>query len=201
MTVTYAEEKTMNITKNDAEAALRDVGETGEYSQTLFHYQITSPYLLLWGVLWIIAGIVSVISPQNTGIGWLVVVTIGIIANGYLVASDARRFAESNIRRESLRYVAAVAVLTGFLTMTFVVFAPVSAVEIQTFITILIASIYMILGFWTGKLLSVVGADLAILVVIAYFFLPAYYPLIVSILGGAALIAGGLLMRKAEKVI
>ena len=191
----------MNITKNDAEAALRDVGETGEYSLTLFHYQITSPYLVLWGVLWIIAGIVSVISPQNTGIGWLVVVTTGIIANGYLVAGDARRFTESNIRREGIRYVAAVAVLTGFLTMTFVVFGPVSGVEIQTFITILIASIYMILGLWTGKLLSFVGIDLAILVVIAYFFLPAYFPLIVSILGGAALIAGGLLMRKAENLI
>ena len=191
----------MSITKNEAETALRDAEEAKERSLTLFGYEMASPYLLLWGVLWITAGIVSVISPQNTGIGWLVVVTIGIIANGYLVASDARRFAESNIRRESLRYVAAVAVLTGFLTMTFVVFAPVSGVEIQTFITILIASIYMILGLWTGKLLSAVGADLAILVVIAYFFLPAYYPLIVSILGGAALIAGGLLMRKAEKVI
>ena len=191
----------MNITKNEAEAALRDVGETGEYSLSLFHYEITSPYLLLWGALWIIAGIVSVLSPHNTGTGWLVVVIIGIIATGYLVAGDARRFAKNNAKGEGLRFLATVAVLAVFLTMTFVVFAPVSGVEIQTFITILIASIYMILGFWTGKLLSAIGADLAILVVIAYFFLPAHFPLIVSILGGVTLIIGGVMLRNAEKVI
>ena len=191
----------MNITKDDAAAALRDVGETGEYSLSLFHYGITSPYLLLWGALWIIAGIVSVLSPHNTGIGWLVVVTIGIIATGYLAVGDARRFAKHSARGEGLRFLATVAVLAAFLTMTFVVFAPVSGVEIQTFITILIAAIYMILGFWTGKLLSAIGADLAILVAIAYFFLPSHFPLIVSILGGVTLIIGGVMMRNAEKLI
>ena len=38
----------MNVTKNDAETALRDADRTGEHSLTLFHYELTSPYLLLW---------------------------------------------------------------------------------------------------------------------------------------------------------
>ena len=106
-------------------------------AQTLFHYELASPYLLLWGVLWIVAGIISVISPENTGIGWLIVDTIGIVASGYLVASDARRFDNVNVRNEGLRYGATAIVLGAFITMTFVVFAPVSGVEVQTFITIL----------------------------------------------------------------
>ena len=191
----------MKITTNDAETALRDVGETGEYSLSLFHYEISSPYLLLWGILWIIAGAISIISPEHTGTGWLVAVTTGIIASGYLVVRNARRFAKDDARMEGIRYALTVVVLTAFITMTFVLFAPVSGIEVQTFITILIASIYMILGFWTGKLLSAVGVDLAILVVIAYFFLPSHFPLIVSILGGVTLIIGGVLFRKAEKVI
>ena len=187
----------MNITKNDAKTALRDVDRAGEYSLTLFNYGIASPYLLVWGILWIVAGIIGAISPDNTGVGWLVVDTLGIIATGYLVAGDARRLAKDNARVEGLRFVATVVVLTGFLTMTFTIFAPVSGVEIQAFITILIASIYMILGFWTGRRLSVIGAVLAVLVVSAFFYTPAQFPLMVSILGGGALILGGLWMRRA----
>ena len=186
----------MNVTKNDAETALRDVDRTGEHSLTLFHYELTSPYLLLWGVLWIVAGIIGATSPANTGIGWLIVDTIGIVATGYLVASDARRFVKDSARSEGLRYVASVLVLAAFITMTFVVFAPVSGVEVQTFITILIASIYMIVGFWIGYRLAVIGAILAVLVVSAFFYTPAQFPLMVSILGGGALILGGLWMRK-----
>ena len=144
----------MNVTKNDADTALRDAGRAGEHSLTLFNYELTSPYLLLWGILWIVAGIIGVISPANSGIGWLIVDTIGIVATGYLVASDARRFDKDNVRNEGLRYGATVIVLTAFITMTFVVFAPVSGVEVQTFITILIAAIYMILGLWTGYRLA-----------------------------------------------
>ena len=186
----------MNVTKTDAETALRDAGQTAEHSQTLFHYELASPYLLLWGVLWIVAGIISVISPENTGIGWLIVDTIGIVATGYLVASDARRFDKVDVRNEGLRYGATVIVFGAFITMTFVVFAPVSGVESQTFITILIAIIYMILGLWTGYRLAVIGAILAVLVVSAFFYTPAQYPLMVSILGGVALILGGLWMRR-----
>lgn len=187
----------MTITKNDADAALRDAGAASEQSLTLFNYEMASPYLLLWGTLWVIAGIVAMLSPQHTDLGWLVVVTIGIIANGYLVAGDARRFPKDRERNEGLRFGATVAVLTAFLSMTFVVFAPVSGVEIQTFISLLIASLYMIFGFWTGIRLSVIGAVLAVLVASAFFYTPAQFPLMVSILGGGALILGGLWMRRA----
>lgn len=81
--------------------------------------------------------------------------------------------------------------------MTFVVFAPISSVEIQTFISILIAATYMILGLWFGYRLTVIGVVLAVLVVSAFFYTPTQFPLMVSILGGGALVLGGLWMRRA----
>ena len=187
----------MNVTKNDVAAALHDVSKTEEHSLTLFHYEMTYPHLLLWGILWIVAGMIGAISPDNTGIGWLIVDTIGIVTSGYLVAMNARRFAEDSARSEGLRYLATVVVLTAFITMTFAVFTPVSGIEIQTFITILVAAIYMIMGLWTGYRLTVIGAVLAVLVVSAFFYTPVQLPLLVSVLGGGALILGGLWMRRA----
>lgn len=186
----------MSTTKNDAETALRDAGKAEEHSLTLFHYEMASPYLLLWGALWIIAGVISVISPENTGTGWIILNSIGIAATGYLVVGDSRRVAAYNARSEGLRYIAAVVVLTLFLTMVFAIFNPVSATQIQSFITVLIATIYMILGFWTGYRLTVVGAVLACLVIGAIMYTPSLFPSLVSVLGGSALILGGLWMRR-----
>ena len=187
----------MNITKNDAERALRDAVKAEEQSLALYHYEMASPYLLLWGILWIIAGVISAVSPDYAWAGWLIVDTIGIIASGYLMIGDARRLAKYNARSEGLRYMAAVVVITMFLAMTFTIFNPVSGIQIQSFITVLIAAIYMIMGLWTGYRLTVIGAILAVLVVSALFLAPAQFPLIVSILGGSALILGGLWMREA----
>ena len=187
----------MSITKNEAETALRDAEKAEEHSLTLHHYEVASPYLLLWGVIWIIAGTISVISPENAGAGWLIADTIGIVATGYLVARDAQRFTKHTARSEGLRYMAAVVVITMFLAMTFTIFNPVSGIQIQSFITVLIAAIYMIMGLWTGYRLTVIGAILAVLVVSALFLAPAQFPLMVSILGGGTLIAGGLWMRRA----
>ena len=187
----------INITKNDAKTALRDAGRAGEHSLTLFNYGIASPYLLVWGILWIVAGIIGAISPDNTGVGWLVVDTLGIITTGYLLVGDSQYFAKNGVRSQGLSYISSITVVAAFIIMTFVIFAPVSGVEIQTFITILIASIYMILGFWTGRRLSVIGVVLAVLVLSAFFYTPTQFPLIVSILGGGALILGGLWMQRA----
>ena len=187
----------MNITKNDAKSALHAAGKSEEYSLTLYHYEMASPYLLLWGILWIIAGIISALSPDNTKMAWLIVDTVGIVVTGYLVVGDARRFDKYNARSEWLRFMAAVVVLVLFIAATLAIFSPVSDIQIQSFITMLIAMIYMILGFWTGYRLTVIGAVLACLVTGTLIYTPSQLPLTISVLGGTALILGGLWMRRA----
>ena len=186
----------MNVTKDDAETALQDVGAARRHSLTLFRYGHASPYLLLWGVLWIVAGIIGTLSPDNIGIGWLVVDAIGIVGTGYLVIRSARSCAGEGARGEGLRFAATAAVIGAFTAMVFLIFAPVSGGEIQTFITMLIAAIYMIAGIWMGHKFTALGAILAALALGAFHLAPAHLPLIVSILGGGALILGGLWMRR-----
>lgn len=187
----------MNITKKDAERALRDAGKAEEKSLTLYHYEMASPYLLLWGILWIIAGVISDLSPDNARMGWFIVDTIGIVVSGYFFVGDARRFSKHNARREGLRYMATIVIITLFITMTFAIFNPVSDLQIQSFITVFIAAIYMILGFWIGYRLTVIGVVIACLVTGSLIYTPSQLPLIASVLGGSALIVGGLWMRRA----
>ena len=85
----------MTVTRNDAATALHDVDSARRHSLTLFKYGLAGPYLLLWGVLWIVAGAVGALSPDNAGIGWLVVDIVGFAATGYLIAIQLRRSTRS----------------------------------------------------------------------------------------------------------
>ena len=103
----------MSMTKGDARSALQDVETAQRRSETLFRYGLTSPFVLLWGVLWIVAGAVGALSPANTGIGWAAVDIVGLIGTGLLVALHARRYGESGDRIHLIRYLGSFAVLAA----------------------------------------------------------------------------------------
>ena len=193
----------MNVSRTDAQAALQEVDSATRQSRTHLGYQFASLALLVWGALWIIAGVIGAIWPNAAGAGWIGIDVVGTVAMGYLVVRHARRFAgdgASGVFRPSaqaIRFGVTAAVLVGFAAMTALIFGPASATEIMAFITVVIAAIYMVIGLWTGLRLFVLGAVLAALVVSAFLIAPVQLPLIVSLLGGGALVLGGLWMRWA----
>ena len=188
----------MTVTRDDAASALRDIDRAERRSLTLFNYTAGSPYLLLWGPLWIVAGAVGALSPGNAGIGWAAVDAIGLIGTAYLVVAQSRRFGEDGGRTGTYRFLAAAVVLAAFIALTLAVFAPVSGVEIQTFIVLLVAAAYALVGCWFGLRFAVVGAALSGLAVGALYHAPAHAAYIVPCLGGGALILAGLWMRWAR---
>ena len=186
----------MAVTREEAASRLHDVDTARRRSLTLFNYGMASPYLLLWGGLWIAAGAVAAASPANAGVGWLAVDAVGLAGTFYLVARQSRRDPDRSMRLGMFRFVGAAVVLAAFITLTFRVFAPVTGVQVQTFITLLVAAAYALTGCWLGLRYAVVGAALAALAAGAFHLAPAQLPLIVSLLGGGALVAGGVWMRR-----
>ena len=188
----------MTVTRYDAATALHDVDSARRHSLTLFKYGLAGPYLLLWGVLWIVAGAVGALSPDNAGIGWLVVDIVGFAGTGCLIAIQSRRYGEGDARNRLFRSVATGAVLVAFVALTLSVFAPVSDVEVLMLITMVVAAIYAVAGCWMGARYAVVGVGLAALALGLFHLTPAHVPLMVPVLGGGALILGGLWMRSAR---
>ena len=187
----------MTITRNDAETALNDVDSARRQSLTLFKYQLASPFLLLWGALWIVAGAIGAFAPDSAGIGWLTVDIIGFAGTGYLVVLQARRYGEGDARSRLFRCAGTGAVVVAFVAMTLSVFAPVSEVEGLALITMVVAALYVIAGCWMGPRYAVIGAVLAVLVFGLFHLAPAHLPRVVPFLGGGTLILGGLWMRSA----
>ena len=185
----------MSVTRDDAASALHDIDKAERHSLTLFQYTAGSPYLLLWGAMWIVAGAVSALSPENTGIGWAVADAVGLAGTAWLAVVQSRRYGKDSGRTGTYRFLGAAVVLAAFITLTLTVFAPVSGVEIQTFIVLLVAAAYALVGCWFGLRFAVVGAALAGLSVGALYYAPANAAYIVPLLGGGALILAGLWMR------
>ena len=186
----------MTVTRDEAASRLHEVDAARRHSLTLFNYGLASPYFLLWGGLWIVAGVVGAASPGNAGIGWLAVDVVGVAGTFYLVASQSRRYPERCGRPGMFRFVGTALVIVAFVALTLRVFAPATGVQVQTFIALLVAAVYALLGCWLGLRYAAVGAVLAVLAAGAFHLAPAQLPLIVSVLGGGALVLGGAWMRQ-----
>ena len=187
----------MSVSKDDARSALHDVETAERRSQTLFGYGLASPYLLLWGVLWIVAGAVGAASPANAGIVWGAVDIVGLVGTGWLIVRHARRCGERDDRVRLFRYVGSAIVVAAFSGLTLMIFAPVKGGDVTMFFTLLVAAGYAIVGCWLGLRFAVVGVALGGLAVAVFVAAPEYLHLIVPFAGGAALVLGGLWMRRA----
>ena len=187
----------MSMSKDEASSALHDIETTEHRSRTLFGYSLASPYLLMWGVLWLIAGVVGAVSPTHTGIGWSVVDMVGLVGTAYLIVRHARRCGERSDRIHLLRYVGSAAVLAAFIGLILMIFGPVKGGEITMLFTLLVAAGYAIAGCWIGLRYAVIGVALGGLAVGVFLLAPAHLHLIVPFAGGAALILGGVWMRRA----
>ena len=187
----------MSVSKDDASSALHDIEATERRSRLLFGYGLASPYLLMWGALWLIAGTIGAVSPAHTAIGWGVVDIVGLLGTAYLIVRHARRCGERSDRIHLLRYVGSAAALAAFVGLTLMVFAPVKGVDVLMLFTLVAAAGYVVAGCWSGLRYAVVGVALGGLAVGVFLLAPAYLHLIVPFAGGGALILGGLWLRRA----
>ena len=187
----------MSVSKDDAQSALHDIEATERRSRTLFGYGVASPYLLLWGALWIVAGAADALSTANPGIVWGAVDIAGLLGTAFLIFRHGRRCSEPGDRVQMLRYVGSAAALAAFIGFTLMIFAPISGGKALMFFTLLVAAGYTIAGCWVGLRYAAVGVALAGAAVGVFLLAPAYLSSIVPFAGGAALILGGVWMRRA----
>ena len=188
----------MSVSKDDALSALNDIETTERRSRALFTYGLASPYLLLWGALWIVAGAVCALAPADAGFGWAAVDAVGLVGSAWLIVRHARRCGRRDERVRLLRYVGSAVALAAFTGLTLMMFAPISSGDATMFVTLLVATGYVIAGCWIGSRYAAVGVALAAATVGVSYLAPAHLPSILPFVGGGALVLGGLWMRRTR---
>jgi hypothetical protein len=181
----------MPITNVEAQEALRDITRTSRASATTYGYQHASPHLFIWGVVWILGYGLSYLRPQF-GATWPVLVLAGTAASFWIGWKSRPRESKGY----DWRYAATALAAFVFIAAIFAIMPPRTDAQAGAFFPILIALLYSLVGIWTrGARMLVAGIAVAALTLGGYFLLPQYFTLWMAVIGGGALILGGIWLR------
>ena len=188
----------MVLTQSEAAAALQDIDDAREQSRQMFVYQMASPYLLLWGAIWLVGGLAPLPLPANPSIAWMVLDAVGIAGSIWIGFTNKRRYSGNTAARSwAWRYAASFTTVFVFAILTVVVFEAHSAAQGMTFAAILTGAIFTAVGVWVGARYVVTGIVLAAVAVAAHFLKVPYEVPVICFAGGATMMLGGLWMRRA----
>ncbi len=185
----------MSIPPQEAADALREIQQAQRDSAVAYQHQKFSPHLFLWGVIWMIGYAVNYARP-GTNVVWLALISIGIFASFWIgFRTQPKR---SGASKAGWQYGTTALAIFLFITALFAILPPRSEAQIGAFFPILVALFYALIGIWTAALrIALLALVLAALTIAGYFWLPQYFLLWMAVVGGGALILGGLWLRRA----
>lgn len=183
----------MPLSPTEAEHTLRDISVAARASARFYGYRIASPHLILWGVIWMLGYGASYFFPHQ-GLIWPVLALLGIAGSSWFGWQAGR----SQAAPGGWRYAATALAVFLFIVSLFMVMPPRTDAQAGAFFPILVAFAYGVMGIWTGALRLILAAvAIAVLTLGAFFWLPQLFMLWMAVVGGGALILGGIWFRRA----
>ena len=189
----------MTITKQDASQALGEIEGARVRLREAIAYGYAWPYLVLWGLAWMVGDLGTEIAPPRL-VGWIwpaasAVFTCASIA--YAVVQQ-RRSPYAAGRRGDWRPIATAATIMLFLVILTFAIEPVDAKRDHSVFGLFFGFAYIVQGLWRGWRLVALGALLTVLTLFAFYALPLWggYLTFMGLVGGGALVLGGLWLRK-----
>jgi hypothetical protein len=182
----------MPVTADEAAAALQDIHATTRRSASAYGYAHASPHLILWGVIWVAGYGLTAIRAEYAAV-WPWIVAAGVILSMWIGIRSER----VSTGRVDARPIATMAAVTAFIAALFAILLPLNGAQVSAFFPILIGFCYVLAGIWMRASRALVtGVVVAALTLAGFFVFPGIFMLWMAIVGGGALILGGLWMRR-----
>jgi hypothetical protein len=192
----------MNVSRDEATAALDHVEIAGERVRTWRWYAEASSYLVIWGCVWLVGNVATDLDARWGNIAWSVGLAFGLAATLSLTIRNARRWQRSfPASRSEGRAVGrraafiGTAIMLWFPTLSLLA-GPFEPRQGNALISITWAFIYMAMGAFVGWRLFAIGLVTAAAIVCGYLFVQQHFFLWMGLVGGGSLIVGGLWLRK-----
>jgi len=182
----------MPLSPNEAADALRDISQTESRSAAAYGNHMASPHMILWGLIWIGEYGGYYLYPQRPLI-FPILSLVGVVGSFVIGA----RMQRSKPARFSWRYFATFVAFLAFVSALFAIIPPTRSAQIGAFFPLLVAFAYTLMGIWRNMpRIGIVGISIGVLTLIGYFYLQQYYLFWFALVGGGALILGGLWLRR-----
>jgi hypothetical protein len=187
----------MNISRNEAEAALSDIEQAAARACVQRSYRFASPILILWGVIWVLGyAAMGFLTGPRRSLPWIPLDLIGIAGTLFVVrrargAASARSVGAGN--RFSVFHMLAIVFM---LAATFVMFGPSQPAAYLAYPGLLVGFSYMMFGIMRMPRLAWIGAAMSALTLLGFFLAKDILSYWMAAVGGGGLILGGLWLRK-----
>jgi hypothetical protein len=190
----------MTLDKTQAAQALADIDQSQRRSTSLYSYGRAAPFLILAGLIWLVADLLTEFSPFNKALIWPVISVIGLV--GFIGLSlvqsrpgsgPAAPVQRGQFWRGMLVWLAS----TVLIISTFTIYGLQASGRPQhTFVGVFCGCIYVAVGAFMGWRMVAIGVVLATLSMIGFFAVHAYYLAYMGVVCGGAMILSGLWLRK-----
>ena len=184
----------MDLSREEAQHALATIAASQTRSSTLAGYRRMAPYLILWGLIWMLAyGVQAVEGPDIPWL-WPLLSTAGGVAS-FALSRVISHESDAAWRARSVRVGGTLAALLIFAFAAFALFAA-SPRQGAAFFPLLVALAYSLLGIWFGARLLLAGVALGVLTLFGYFALGPWFYAWMAVIGGGALIGFGVWLER-----
>jgi hypothetical protein len=192
----------MNVSRQDASDALDAISIAERRARQVKGYREASPFLIVWGLAWMVANIICDLAPQYAGRAWLGVVAAGTLVTFLLVFLQSKRVRTQHFFTPAQRvqyrrraFMLGVTIM-GFFPAMLTVLSPLSARQQDAFISMTWAFVYMAAGCWLGPRLFITGLVTVAAILGGYLFLQEHFFLWMALVGGGSLVLAGMWLRK-----
>ena len=184
----------MSVDREDAARALGEIDDARTRTLTLSRYRSSGPYFVVWGVVCLVANVITDLAPRYADRTWIGMSLLGIGA--CLVISRRQCAGRKNVGAGWRRWLT-ILVIAGFFAATWRVLPPLGYRQVNAFISLVWAFVYMAVGVWVGWRIFGVGLITAALILFAYYAATEHYFLWMGLVWGGAMILSGLWLRRA----
>jgi hypothetical protein len=181
----------MNISPEEAQESLAVVQQTGAKLRKAYGYN--GYYVILWGLIWLFGFLASQYLPPVPGYWiWGILIIVGWVASAFLGIYQGVHIRSKAGPRVGMFW----GILIVFSTLWFIILHPSSAQQGVLFLVTLILFGGIVSGVISRDFSSVIGCiAIAILSVVGYYLVPAYFYLWEAIFGGLSMLIIGLVLR------
>jgi hypothetical protein len=184
-------------TTSEAAAALEAVRETRARSLLVEAYAQQSFYLILWGVIWLLAnGVAFFVSRGTAGRLWLWLGIGGALLSwGYATVRQSKVAVIAPAPQRRIGLFISFAFLAYWFLWLFLL-KPLRYEQVTTFATTVFMFAYVVAGIAGARFFLWLGLSITALAFANYLYGGPYFDLVLAGLGGFGLIGGGIYLSR-----
>ena len=187
----------MVISGVEAASALADIERVQRRTAVAAGYDLASPYLIVWGLVWLLGYVGCGMLPvAQWGYAWLPPIMLGSAASAWFGVRTAARASGTAHRGALGRSLLATIAITVFLNCVSLVVGPIPPNSAIVIPALVLGLVYMLTGLATLPRFAWIGTIIFVATMAGFWFARPLLPFWIAGFGGGGLIVGGLWLRK-----